>query len=148
MAEKGRVFTGARARLSINGKKVGYATNVSGQEELELQDVECLDNIEVEEIVPVAYRVSGSASTVRLVGETPKSEGYFPTAGSSPEEHLQNILLQADLVMTVEDSKTGKLLMTLEQVKMASQGFSINARGIVGLDVQYKAVRMRDESEV
>lgn len=148
MAEKGRVFTGARARFSIDGKKVGYATNVSGSEEIEYQPVEVLDNIEVEEHVPVAYRVTFTASLVRIIGETIKSEGFFPAAGTSPEEHLQNILLQGDMVCTIEDSKTGNVMMTLEQVKIQSRNFTINARGIVGKDVSFVAVRMRDESEV
>lgn len=146
--EKGRVFTGARARFSIDGKKVGYATNVSGSEEIEYQPVEVLDNIEVEEFVPVAYRVTFTASMVRIMGETIKSEGFFPTAGTSPEEHLQNILLQGDMVCTIEDSKSSSIMMTLEQVKIQSRNFTISARGIVGKDVTFVAVRMKDESEV
>ena len=30
--EKGRVYTGARARFMVGGRKMGYATNVSGSE--------------------------------------------------------------------------------------------------------------------
>lgn len=148
MAEKGRVFTGARARFLIDGKKVGYATNVAGSEEIEYQPVEVLDNVEVEEFVPVAYRVTFTASLVRIIGQTIKSEGFFPQSGTSPEEHLQNILLQGDMVCTIEDSKTNKIMMTLEQVKMQSRNFTINARGIVGKDVTFVATRMKDESEV
>lgn len=148
MAEKGRVFTGARARFSINGKKVGYATNCSGSEEIEYQPVEVLDNVEVEEHVPVAYRVTFNSSHVRIVGKTMKSDGFFPSTGSSPEEHLTNILLQPDLVCTIEDSKTGNIITTVEQVKMQSKNFTINARGIVGKDVNYVCTRMKDESEV
>jgi len=148
MAEKGRTFTGARARFSINGKKVGFATNVSGSEEIEYQPIEVLDNIEIEEFVPVAYRVTFTASMVRIIGETIKSEGFFPQAGTSPEEHLTNILLQGDMVCTIEDSKSSRIMMTLEQVKIQSRNFTINARGVVGKDVTFVAVRMRDESEV
>jgi len=148
MAEKGRVFTGARARLSINGRKVGYATNCAGSEEIEYQPVEPLDNIEVEEFVPVAYRVTFTASQVRIIGETLKSQGFFPSCGTTPEEHLQNILLQGDMVATIEDTKSRRIFMTLEQVKTQSKNWTINARGIVGKDVTFVAVRMRDESEV
>jgi hypothetical protein len=146
--EKGRVFTGARARFSIEGKKVGYATNVSGSTEIEYQPVDVLDNIETEEFAPTAYRVSLQASTVRIVGETLKSQGFFPQSGTSPAEHLQNILMLGDLVCTIEDSKTGKVIMTMEQVKAASENFSINARGIVGADMSFVGVRIKDESEV
>lgn len=145
--EKGRVFTGARARLLIEGKKVGFATNCAGSEELQLDPLEVLDNIEVDEFVPVAYRVTFTASLVRIVGETLKSEGYFPKSGQTSAEHLTNILLMGDMVAVIEDSKTGKKIMTLEQMKTASRNFTINARGIVGKDVTFVAVRMKDESE-
>ena len=107
MSEKGRVFTGARARFSINGVKMGYATRVAGTEEIMWQPIEVLDNIEVEEHAPVGYNVSFTASFVRIVGSSMKAQGLFPKVGSSPQEHLQNILLQKDMVCTIEDSKSG-----------------------------------------
>jgi hypothetical protein len=52
------------------------------------------------------------------------------------------------MVCTIEDSKSKRIMMTLEQVKIQSRNFTINARGIVGKDVTFVAVRMKDESEV
>ena len=148
MAEKGRVFTGARARFIYNGKKVGYATNVAGSEEIQWDPVEVLDNIQVEEHVPVAYRVTFTASLVRIVGETVKTLGWWPKQGTSPATHLQNILLQGELSAVIEDSKTKQTIMTLEQVRLASHNFTVNARGIVGQDCTFVAIRMKDESEI
>lgn len=148
MAEKGRLFTGARARFSINGVKVGYARNVAVTEEIQYDPVEILDNIEVEEYVPVAYRVTFTASQFRIIGETVKSLGYFPNVGQNVEEHLENILISGDLTATVEDTKTGKLFATLEQVKVASHNWTIDARGVVGEDLTFVAIRVKDESEV
>lgn len=148
MAEKGRLFTGARARFSINGVKVGYARNVAVTEEIQYDPVEILDNIEVEEYVPVAYRVTFTASQFRIIGETVKSLGYFPNVGQNVEEHLENILISGDLTATIEDTKTGKLFATLEQVKVASHNWTIDARGVVGEDLTFVAIRVKDESEV
>lgn len=151
MGEKGRLFTGARARFSINGIKVGYARNVSVTEEIEYFPVEVLDNIEVEEHVPVAYRVRFSASMFRIIGETLKTQGFFPEVGGNTEEHLTNILFSGDLTATIEDTKTGrsgKVFATLEQVKVASHTWTIDARGVVGEDMEFVAVRLRDESEI
>lgn len=145
--EKGRVFTGARARFMIDGKKVGFATNVAGSEEIQYDPLELLDNIEVDEFVPTAYRCTLTASLVRIIGETIKSEGYFPQSGTNSEEHLTNILLQGDMVCVIEDSKTKRKMMTGEQVKLASNNFTVNARGIVGKDVTFVLTRIRDESE-
>lgn len=148
MAEKGRLFTGARARFSINGVKVGYARNVAVTEEIQYDPVEILDNIEVEEYVPVAYRVTFTASQFRIIGETVKSLGYFPNVGSNVEEHLENILVSGDLTATVEDTRTGSIYATLEQVKVASHNWTIDARGVVGEDLTFVAIRVKDESEV
>ncbi len=148
MAEKGRLFTGARARFSIDGIKVGYARNVAVTEEVQYDPVEILDNIEVEEFVPVAYRVTFTAGQFRIIGTTLKSLGFFPSVGGSTEEHLENILVSGDLVALVEDTRTGSRFATLEQVKVASHNWTIDARGVVGEDVTFVAVRLRDESEV
>lgn len=144
--EKGRIFTGARARFSINGVKVGYARNVTVSEEIEYQPVEVLDNIEVEEYVPVAYRVTFTASMFRIIGETIKSQGWFPATGTNTEEHLSNILVTGEMSAQIEDTKTQKVFATLEQVKIQTHNWTIDARGIVGEDVTFNAIRTRDES--
>lgn len=148
MADKGRIFTGARARFSINGVKVGYARNVNVSEEVTYEPIEVLDNIEVAEFAPVAYRVTFTASMFRIIGETLKSLGWFPSNGANPGEHLENILVTGDLTATIEDSKTGKSFATLEQVKIQNHNWTIDARGVVGEDVTFNAIRVRDESEV
>ena len=148
MSEKGRILTGARARFSIDGVKIGYARSVSISEEIEQFPVEVMDNIEVEEFVDIAYRVRFSASWFRIVGETLKSLGYFPQSGSNTEEHLTNILLSGSMTATIEDTKTQSIVATLEQVKITSHNYTIDARGAVGEDMEFVAIRVRDESEV
>jgi hypothetical protein len=148
VAEKGLIITGARARFSIEGVKVGFATDVNLGEEIQYEEANVLDNIEVEEYVPVGYRVTFTSRKFRIVGETLKSRGWFPSLGSNTEEHLQNILTTGELAATIEDTKTGKILATVEQVKIASHNYAINARGIVGQDVTFNAIRLKDESEV
>ena len=148
MAEKGKLLTGARARFSIEGIKVGYAQNVTVTEEIQYDPAECLDNIEVEEHAPVAYRVRFSARKFRIVGDTLKEKGWFPKTGKNTSEHLENILTSGDLVATIEDTKTGKIVSTVEQVKIASLNWTVDSRSIVGEDVEFVAVRVKDESEV
>lgn len=147
MSEKGRLFTGARARFSINGVRVGYARNVAVSEEITYEPVEVFDNIEVEEHVPTGYRITFTASQFRIIGETLKKAGWFPKVGANPEAHLENVLLTGDLVATIEDTKTGNLFATLEQVKVQSHNWTIDARGIVGEDITFVAIRLKDESE-
>ena len=148
MGEKGRILTGARARFSIGGTKVGYARNVNISEEIRYDPVEILDLIEVAEFVPIGYTIRLRASQFRIVGETIKSLGYFPSVGANAEEHLSNILTNGDLVATIEDSKTGKIIATIEQVKVACHNYTIDARGVVGEDVEFVGIRVKDESEI
>ena len=148
MAEKGRLFTGARARFSINGVRVGYARNVSITEELEYFPVEVIGNLETEEHVPIAYRVRFTASMFRIIGETLKTLGFFPEVGGNTDEHLTNVLTSGDMVATIEDTKTGKIFATVEQVKVASHSFTVDARGVVGEDLEFVAIRLLDESEI
>ena len=144
MAEKGNLFTGARARFSLDGVKVGFARNVTVREEIQLDPVEVLDNIEVEEYVPVAYRVTFSASIFRIIGDSIKSREWFPKT----EEHLTNILNSGELTATIEDTRTGDIFATLEQVRLQSHNWTIESRGVVGEDIEFVAIRLKDESEV
>ena len=146
--EKNLVVTGARVRFSIDGVKIGLASSISINETISYDPVEVLDNIQVQEYVPTAYNVTLSMSRIRITGKTLKSQGFFPKLGANAEEHLSNILTNGDLVCTVEDTQTGNLLATFEQCKVSSHNWTINARGIVGTDVTFVAIRVRDESEI
>lgn len=146
--QKGKAFTGARALFSVNGKKIGYAKNVSGSESIEYIPLEVLDNVEVEEFVAVAYRVSLSASMFRIVGETFKSNGLFPSNGKNTADHLLNILNIGEMDAQLVDTKTKKIIAQYTQVKVASQNFTVDAKGLVGNDVEFVAIRVQDESEV
>ena len=150
MAEKGNMITGARARFSIGGVKVGYARSVNVSEAINYEGAKVLDNIQVEEYVPLGYEVTFTASKFRIIGVTVKSRGWFPSLGANTEEHLRNVLTSGALVATVEDtgSEPAKTFITLEQVKVASQNYTIDAVGIVGEEITFNAIRCKDESEV
>lgn len=146
--QKGKLYTGARARFSVKGKIIGYATDVNGSESIVYQKVEVLDNIEAEEFVPVGYDVTLSARMLRLVGSTLKSNGLFPNTGVDTATHLENILISGEMDAQLEDTKSGKIISQITQVKIATRNFTVTARGLVGEDVDFVAIRMFDESEV
>jgi len=148
VAEKGNILTGARARFSIDGQKLGYARNVTIREELQLDAVEVLGNIEVEEFAPTAYRVTFSASTFRIIGDSLKAKGWFPKTGRSVEEHLTNILNAGQMSATLEDTRTNTVFCTVQQVQIQSHNWTVESRSIVGEDVEFVAIRVTDESEV
>lgn len=147
MGEKGRIITGARARLSIDGIRVGYCRQVAFTESIDYEPVNVLDNIEVEEFAPVGYDVRGTAGFVRIVEETLKKNGFFPAVGGDSREHLENILVSKGLTLTVEDTKTSKIVTILEQVKITSHNWTFANRTISGEDIEFVAIRSKDESE-
>lgn len=147
--ERGKVLTGPRARFLINGQKVGYARTVTASEEYTNMELECLDNIEAEEIVTVGYRVTLSCSKIRIIGESLKKLGYFPQVGKTTAEHLRNVLLSGELAASLEAAMpdgSSMIIAEYEQVKIATQNWTIDARGIVGEDVTFNCIRARDET--
>ncbi len=146
---KGLVFTGARARFSVDSKIIGYATNCAGSEEITYEPVQVLDHIQTVEFVPTGYNVTFTASRVRLMGRSLRSGnlGVFPKLGNDDSEFLRNILDLADMNAQIEDTISQDIFMQLEQVKIQSHNWTVTARGIVGEDITFVAVRMRDETE-
>lgn len=140
---RGLVLTGARARLLINGVKVAYATNVSYSEEIQRDPIEPLDQYEVAEFVPIAYRVTFSAQMVRIVTNSIKNRDgvvIFP--------RLEDILTSGEMTASIEDRGTGHIIANIERVSATRYSSSIGARGIVLEDVEFVAIRMRNESEL
>jgi hypothetical protein len=151
---KGNVFSGARARFSINGTIVGYATNVAGSEEIIYEPIIVLDNIQVVEFVPVGYNVAFTAGRVRLIGDAAGEHGSlrntlqaFPKIGRNSQEHLLNILNLPDLTCQIEDPYANKIFMLLHDVRVASHNWAVAPRGVVGEDIAFVATRMMDETE-
>ena len=141
--ELGKVLSGARARLTIEGVPVLYATNCNYSEEIQYDPVEVLDLLEVAEFVPVAYRVTFTSQHVRVVTNSIKNRDgirIFPS--------LSDIIQAPDLVAAIEDNVTGEVLANIERVKASRYTVNIGARGIVMTDVEFVAIRIQDESEI
>lgn len=141
------IATGARVRFSLDGVKVGYATGVNVEQQIDYEPIIVLDNIQVEQHEPVGYTVSMSARRVRIIGDTLKSRGWFPKQGQSSSEFLLNILNTGAMTATIEDRKTGEVIAQVEQVRISRQSMNVDARGLTGEDVSMVAIRVRDESE-
>lgn len=140
-------ITGARARFSINGVKVGYARSVNLNENIDYRPLEVLDNIRIEEHVPVGYDCALTCEQFKIVNQTFKARGFFPKTGRDSSEHLLNILLQGELTATLEDVVSGRILATVERCRIATTNYTVNARDITGENVTFVAILVKDESE-
>lgn len=137
------VFSGARARFSVDGVVVGFAGGVSGSESVDYEPVDVLDLLEVKEHVPVAYRATLSAQIFRVIGNSLKQQGIFPGKRSEDDEPILNI---DELTCSVEDKQNpGTIMAQFERCKAQEHTFDITARGIVSENVTFVTVRLQDE---
>lgn len=143
MADRGLVLTGARARLSLEGVSCMYTLSARYGEEIQHDPVEPLDQFDVAEFVPLAYRVNFSAQWVRVIRNSIKLRD-----GVSIFPRLEEILTAGEMTGTIEDRVTGAALATIQRVKATRYNVNVGARAIVLTDVEFVAVRIRDESEV
>lgn len=147
MVDKGKVVTGARVLLLARGKQLGYAMSANWSENVEMQPIEALGNIEVEENVETRYRVSFGCSMVRLVNRTLRSLNIQAKVGKSPEEHLQNIIANGELTLSITDRITDAVIMELQGAKFTSKNGSVDANSISATNVEFVGTRILDESE-
>jgi len=141
----GQVFTGPRALFKIGPNPVGYAGNVSGEETIDFEPVDTLDLLEVKEHVPVAYRCSLNATVFRIIGQSLKKVGIFPT--------LQSIITSESLTASIEDGSQfpvdgGRRTMAFfEGVRASGHTWDVTSRGLTADNVTFVAIRVADESE-
>jgi hypothetical protein len=144
------VFSGARAIFKFNGEIVGFASGVSGSEEITYDPVDTLDHLETREHVPTGYRVTFSAQVFRTISRGVEDDVNAP--GSLKEQNIfpkfLDILRLDGVDALIQDEITKKVLFYLTTVKTTSYNFNITARGIVGQNVNFVAILALDESEL
>jgi hypothetical protein len=144
---KGKTFTGARCRIMVSGKIIGWGTNVTVNCATRYEDVKGIDSIETLEQAPVDYSVSGSIATVGIVGQTYKSLGLVPRTGKNADEHLLNILQMPEHTLVLMDKAEQRNLLTVTGVKFGEHGWTVAAGGVAGKNVNFQGIRETDESE-
>lgn len=141
------IITGARARLTLNGVKIGYAAGVNVRESLAHERVPVLDQLERLEDVPLGYEASGDAQFVRITNQGLGNAGFWPKKGQSSQEFLANVLAQGDTVMQIEDSQTGTVIAELTEVKFTERSMNFQPRAVTMENASFLARWITDESE-
>lgn len=134
------IFGGARARFKINGRKVAYAGDVSGEETIDNEAVDVLDLIETLEHVPVGYRCSLNTRVFRNTNRSLKNLGIFPKN--------DNILTSGVLEAAIEDTEVNVTTALFQGVRAASKSFDVGARALVTEALSFQAIRCLDESMI
>ena len=133
------VFSGARAKLIIDGNEIGYASGVSASEQIALQRVDVLGQIDSKEIVPVARVVSAQANFVRITGEGLKDLGIVPTGDTA------SVLNFPEITLEVYDTVSDLPVWRVEGARCESRNWQVQAGSIVTTDASFQARRIYDE---
>lgn len=140
---KGLVASGARTALFLEKDKLFYCYGCNWSEEIVRDPIEPLDQLEVAEHVPLAYRCTFSSQVVRTVGNPVKNFN-----GVKIMPRLEDILTSKSLTGTVQDRVTKKNLASIKDVEFTRYDTRIANRQIVMTDVTFVCIRITDESEV
>ena len=138
--QRGAIFTGARAIFSLKGQKVGFATQVSVEEQIQHEPITVLDNVFAEEYAPVGVTVTFSAQFFRLVGASLRKFGFWPAA-----DHV-SVVTMGELDATLRDHVTQQTLANIQRCRCQSRSLEVNARGIAGTNTQWNAIKLLDET--
>jgi|SRR3990172_3383332 len=136
---KTQVMTGAKAIFRLNGHQVAYASSVTYNENLQLEEVNVLDQLETKELAEVGYRVDLSCQTFRVQNQSVKQLGIM--------SRLQDVLTQGDLTAEVVDRISNATLLLMEGVKLESRQTTVDARGLMTETWNFRGIRSTDEAE-
>ena len=141
-----RTFAGARAKIFAEGTKgkvqVGFATGVSGQENIQLQRIDVLGDIDSTEIEPVGRTVSFSCDYVRMLDNSIQEQGIFPRGGT------EVVIQFEELTFEVFDEISDKARWTIEGAKSESRSWRVDRSGVMTGSVNYQARRLHDEAGI
>lgn len=133
----------------FNGEIVGFASGVSGSEEIQYEPINTLDRLEVREHVPVAYVTTLTAQVFFTVSTGSGNDANTP--GSLKQQQIfpnfDDIFRIQGVTCVLQDDPNagagGNILEQWTSVKTSSRNFNVTARGIVGQGVNFVAIKLQ-----
>lgn len=133
-----QVMTGAKAIFRLAGNQVAFASSVTFNENIQLEEVNTLDRIDTVEHAEVGYRVDLSCQNFRVANQSVKQLGIM--------SRLNDILTQGELTAEVIDRVSGATLLLMEGVKLESRQTSVDARGLMTETWSFRGRKSSDEA--
>ena len=140
-----QMLTGSRIHIRLGGKVFGKGTIGSYTETRTHDPVFILDQMEVDEWVPVGYDVAFTASRIVLIKRSLKERGWVAKwpSGSTSNTLLDKLLSLGDTTVDIVDQREGTLV-SIQGVKIVSNTMTFGARAIVGEDIGFVGTRVVD----
>ena len=138
--QRGAIYTGARCIFSLKGQKIGFASQVNVEEQIQHEPITVLDNVFAEEHAPVGVTVTFTAQLFRIVGASLRKFGFWPAA-----DHV-SVITMGELDATLRDHVTQQTLANIQRCRCVSRSLEVSARGIAGTNTSWVAQRLLDET--
>jgi len=145
---RGKVVSGARAAVLMDGKKVGWATSIRVRHGIDYRPVRVLDKLEVDTHEPTGYTVSVTLGTLTIIGENMKTAGYMPGAGREEGSRLLNVLDRADISLSINDRQIGRPEWIVVGVRVGTEDINVDAGNLSGTNVECVATECFHVSEL
>ncbi len=149
------VITGAKAKITINGAVVGYATGISIAENTLNGRVESLGYIDSREIVPISRNVQVMATMIRIfdayvgnagngiqgvAGGDTDDNGFVNSATTverTIEDRTRDVLNKAYFDIQIIDSSSAdnKVIYTVKECRISSQNIVVDRASLMGVQV-------------
>jgi len=140
-----KITTGARARFSMNGQRMGFALGVTVTENIRQEPIIPLDNIEPVEFETLESSIQVEVRMYKIPNEDLVAAGLYPSSGRTPDERKLNLLNFAPMTADIYDSKSGDYIYTLNDLVPTARRVTVDSRGVVVTNYSFMGTHMSDE---
>jgi hypothetical protein len=130
------VMTGAKAKFTIDGKVIAYASNVSYNENIQYEAINVLDVLNVLEHAEVGYTVDMQCQSFRVPNQSVKQLGIMK---SLPQLLTQGVM---DSMVTDPD---GNIILLMTGTKIQARQTTVDARGVMTETWSFVGLQAKDE---
>lgn len=127
----------------LDGKTIGWATEVSGREEVELEPIRVVGKLAPIEYAETGYTVSLRAGFLRLDAQALNELDLAPHTAND----IDIITQRDDITAMLVDRVTNKLLWVVTNVKFRSRDFRLDSKGLYSEDVEFVGIRHLEGSD-
>lgn len=129
--------SGARCKLKINGKLVGFAFNVTWRVNTIYTEVNTIDDPLTNELVPTRLSVDGTISAMHIPGQSATAEMW--------QSDVLSFLFHQYIQIEVRDSQTDDLLFLTNKAVILTRQEDIRVDSLAQVTLQFKAIGWSDE---
>lgn len=133
----GKYMTGARVKLRINKKLVGFAFGISWRIDTEQMEINTIDDYLPSELAPTRIRISGTINALHIPGQSASKEQY--------QSNVLSFLAHQYITIEARDSQTDELLFYTTKAVIVSRQEDLTAGQLGKVSLQFMAIGWQDE---